>query len=57
VPPIIRPEPIDTEHGRMICYPGDPAHPVAQRAMPGPTRMLVDGRRYGPLEGFDAFFA
>ena len=57
VPPIIRPEPIDTEHGRMICYPGDPAHPVAQRAMPGPTRMLVDGRRYGPLEGFDAFFS
>jgi 8-oxo-dGTP pyrophosphatase MutT (NUDIX family) len=56
-PPIIRPEPIDTEHGRMICYPGDPAHPVAQRAMPGPTRMLVDGRRYGPLEGFDAFFS
>jgi 8-oxo-dGTP pyrophosphatase MutT (NUDIX family) len=56
-PPVIRPQPIETEDGRMICYPGDPQHPIAERAMPGPTRLLIRNGRFLPEDGFDAWFA
>ncbi|MFZ4757387.1 MAG: NUDIX hydrolase [Burkholderiaceae bacterium] len=55
-PPVIRPEPIESPEGRLICYPGDPAHPVRERAMPGPTRLLFAGGRFRPEGGFDAWF-
>jgi 8-oxo-dGTP pyrophosphatase MutT (NUDIX family) len=56
-PPTIEPEPHDDEHGRTICYPGDPQHSKAERAMPGPTRLRYVKGRFEPLEGFSAFFA
>jgi hypothetical protein len=34
-PPVIQPEPYQLDDGRLICYPGDPQHPVAERALPG----------------------
>ncbi len=56
-PPTIQPEPYDDEHGRTICYPGDPRHSQSQRAMPGPTRLRYVKGRFEPLEGYSAFFA
>jgi 8-oxo-dGTP pyrophosphatase MutT (NUDIX family) len=55
-PPLIEPEPHEVEGGRMLCYPGDERHPVRERAMPGPTRMLFAGGRFRPEGGFDAWF-
>jgi len=53
-PPLILPESFD-EHGeRVICYPGDPRHSVAQRALPGPTRVFYRNRRFEPAAGFEA---
>lgn len=56
-PPTIQPEPYDDEHGRTICYPGDPRHSQSQRAMPGPTRLRYVKGRFEPLDGYSAFFA
>ena len=57
VPPVIRPEPFETPTGRLLCYPGDPGHPVPVRAMPGPTRLLFEGGRFRPECGrLDAWF-
>ncbi len=55
-PPVIRPEPYETATGRVICYPGDPDHPVPHRAMPGPTRLLFENGRFRPPAGLDAWF-
>ena len=33
-PPLIQPEPIQVDGNRVVCYPGDPGHPLARRAMP-----------------------
>jgi len=57
LPPVVRPHPIEVDGGRVLCYPGDPEHPVAERAMPGPTRMLLAGGRFRPPGGFDDWFA
>lgn len=57
VPPVIRPEPFETPTGRLLCYPGDARHPVAARAMPGPTRLLFEQGRFRPEHGgLDAWF-
>lgn len=56
-PALIEPHSFDEDGVRHHCYPGDPAHPVGQRAMPGPTRLRVVNGRFEPVEGFDAFFA
>jgi 8-oxo-dGTP pyrophosphatase MutT (NUDIX family) len=57
VPPVIRPQPYETPTGRLLCYPGDPKHPVAARAMPGPTRLLFEQGRFRPECGrLDAWF-
>lgn len=53
-PPVIQPERIDIAGERGVCYPGDPCHPVAQRALPGPTRLVQRNNRFEPLEGLDA---
>ncbi|MEI7445928.1 MAG: NUDIX hydrolase [Burkholderiales bacterium] len=57
VPPVIRPEPFETATGRLLCYPGDPKHPVPERAMPGPTRLLFEQGRFRPESGgLEAWF-
>ena len=55
-PPVIKPHPIDIDGTRVICYPGDDAHPVRQRAMPGPTRLRYRNKLFEPPEGFEALF-
>lgn len=55
-PPVILPEPVEHEGTRMVCYPGDPLHPVRERALPGPTRLLFRDQRFEPVGGFDALF-
>jgi hypothetical protein len=54
-PALILPEPFDDEGVRTLCYPGDPRHSVAQRAMPGPTRLRFVAGRFEPVGGFEDF--
>lgn len=56
-PPTILPEAFVDAGARTICYPGDPLHSVRERALPGPTRLRQQGRRFLPEEGFEALFA
>lgn len=56
-PPVILPQPFEIDGRRVVAYPGDPKHPIAQRAMPGPTRLVFRGGRFEPFEGFEGFFA
>ncbi|MCW5649552.1 MAG: NUDIX hydrolase [Ramlibacter sp.] len=56
LPPVIQPEPQEFEGTRVVCYPGDPGHPLRERALPGPTRLIFRNRRFEPMEGFDALF-
>ena len=53
-PPVIMPEPFDQEGMRVICYPGDPRHPVAARALPGPSRLHFRNKRFEPEGGLEA---
>jgi hypothetical protein len=55
-PPLVAPEPFDDAGQRVICYPGDPRHSLAQVAMPGPTRLRFRNRRFEPEQGFEALF-
>ena len=57
LPPVIQPEPFELDGTRILAYPGDPRHPVADRAMPGPTRLHFRNKRFEPAEGFDGLFA
>lgn len=50
-PPAIRPESVQHDGDRWVCYPGDPAHPVPERAMPGPTRLRFAAGRFSPAAG------
>ncbi|MCE2878113.1 MAG: NUDIX hydrolase [Comamonadaceae bacterium] len=50
----VLPEPHDVEGGRVLCYPGDPGHPVAQAAWEGPTRMIYRNGRFEPEGGLQA---
>jgi 8-oxo-dGTP pyrophosphatase MutT (NUDIX family) len=55
-PPLILPEPFDDDAGvRTLCYPGDVRHSVAQRVMPGPTRLRFVAGRFEPILGFEEF--
>ncbi len=54
-PPLIEPHPVEDEAGRILTYPGDPAHPVAERALPVTTRLVWRDKRFQPPEGLDAF--
>ena len=51
-PPLILPEGFDEGDTRVLCYPGDPRHPVRQRALPGPTRLEYRHKRFRPPGGF-----
>ena len=57
-PALIEPEPFDDEDGvRVICYPGDPRHSVAQRAWPGPTRLAYRNQRFEADGGLAALLS
>ena len=56
LPPLVLPESFDEDGTRVLCYPGDPRHSVAQRALPGVTRLLFRNKRFEPVEGFEALF-
>lgn len=55
-PPLIQPESIEDGGTRVVCYPGDARHPVAERAMAGPTRLRWHDQRFEPVDGFEALF-
>ncbi len=54
-PPKVLPEAFDDQGVRTLCYPGDPRHSVAQRAMRGPTRLRFVAGRFEPTAGFEEF--
>ncbi|MFT4193780.1 NUDIX hydrolase [Ottowia sp.] len=56
-PPLVQPEPVETAETRVLCYPGDPGHPVPARALPEPvpTRLVWRGKRFEPPQGYGAF--
>lgn len=53
-PMLIQPEPHDIDGQRVVCYPGDPKHPVRQAAWRGPTRMTYRNGRFEPDGGLQA---
>ncbi len=56
-PPLIQPEPMQVDGLRVVAYPGDPGHPLRERAMPGPSRLVFRNGHFEPNDGYDAFFA
>jgi len=50
-PALIEPHTFEQDGQRILCYPGDACHPVTQRAMRGPTRLLFNKGRFMPLGG------
>ncbi len=55
--PHIHPEPFEEDAVRVLAYPGDPRHSIAQRMLPGPTRLRNLNQRFEPVEGgFEGFF-
>lgn len=51
-PALVEPHPFQENGQRVLSYPGDPAHPVATRAMRGPTRLLLSSAgRFVPPGG------
>jgi len=50
-PALVEPHPFEQDGLRILCYPGDPRHPVPQRAMRGPTRLQLLKGRFVPLGG------
>ncbi len=57
-PPMqILPEPHDVNGQRVLCYPGDPGHPVKQAAWDGPTRMIYRNGRFEPEGGLAALLS
>lgn len=55
-PVLIEPHTCEIEGLRVVCYPGDERHPVRQRTLPGPSRLVFRNRRFEPFGGFNAFF-
>ena len=53
-PPLIEPHPFDDAGRRVVCYPGDPAHPIPERVWDGPTRLTHRNRRFEPDGGLEA---
>ena len=46
-PPVIRPEVVNIGNGdKLMCYPGDELHPVRERALPGPSRIVYRSGRF-----------
>jgi hypothetical protein len=57
--PHIQPEPLlDPAGSRVVAYPGDEAHPVQARQIPGPSRLVWRNGRFEPPGGrFEEFLA
>ncbi len=55
-PPVIQPEPFDDDGVRVLTYPGDARHSVKTRALPGPTRLRHENKRFVPIGGFEGLF-
>lgn len=53
-PALVAPEPFDEDGCRVICYPGDPRHSIAQPVWDGPTRLTHRNRRFEPEGGLAA---
>jgi 8-oxo-dGTP pyrophosphatase MutT (NUDIX family) len=53
-PVLVEPHPFDEDGERVICYPGDPAHPVRVAAWDGPSRLRFRNRRFEPEGGLAA---
>lgn len=53
----ILPEPHDIDGQRVLCYPGDPGHPVREPAWDGPTRMTFRNGRFEPDGGLQALLS
>lgn len=53
-PALIEPQPFDEDGERVICYPGDPVHPVREPVWAGPTRLRYRNRRFEPEGGLAA---
>ena len=56
LPPLVLPESFDDAGTRVLCYPGDAMHSVAERALPGVTRLRFQNKRFEPENGFEALF-
>ena len=56
-PAQIEPQPYDIDGQRVVCYPGDPDHPVQTPAWSGPTRLTWRNQRFEPEGGLDALLA
>ena len=56
-PVLIEPHSCQIDGERVVCYPGDERHPVAFRALSGPSRLVFRNRRFEPFDGFDGFFS
>ncbi|WP_180682954.1 NUDIX hydrolase [Tepidicella baoligensis] len=54
--PCIQPEHFMDGEVRAMCYPGDPLHPIPERALPGPTRLRFVQKRFEPFDGFEGWF-
>ena len=56
--PHIQPEPlVDAQGTRVVAYPGDEAHPLRTRLLPGPSRLVWrDGRFEPPDASLEAFY-
>ena len=48
-PPIVQPRAFEDGGVRCLAFPGDALHPVAERAIPGPTRLKWDGEKFVPF--------
>lgn len=55
-PSLIQPEPFTHGEMRAVAFPGDVHHPVAARALPGPSFLIYRNERFEPFDGFDALF-
>lgn len=53
-PALIEPHPFDEAGERVICYPGDPQHPVGDPVWEGPTRLRYREGRFEPDGGLQA---
>ncbi len=53
-PALIEPQSFMQGEHRVLCYPGDPAHSVPERAWPGPTRVVMRNLRCEPDGGLAA---
>jgi 8-oxo-dGTP pyrophosphatase MutT (NUDIX family) len=55
-PPCICPESFTEDGNVVLCYPGDPRHSIAARALPGPTRLTIHNGRFVPEGGMESLW-